>query len=112
MKLSVIIPAYNEKSTIAEVISRVEAVRLEKEIIVVDDGSTDGTVDVLRTIRDSGQILLHEPRARWHVTRKNPPRDSLVDPILDCARARHIYSSAERPLRLRLKVCIRCTCIR
>jgi len=62
MKLSVIIPVYNEKSTIAEVISRVAAVRLEKEIIVVDDGSTDGTVDVLRKIRDSGQILLHESR--------------------------------------------------
>ena len=48
--LSVIIPVYNEKSTISEVIEKVAAVELplEKEIIVVDDGSTDGTVEVLK----------------------------------------------------------------
>jgi len=47
--LSVIIPVYNEKSTISEVIEKVSAVELsvEKEIIVVDDGSTDGTVEAL-----------------------------------------------------------------
>ena len=49
--LSVIIPVYNEKSTISEVIEKVSAVELpiEKEIIVVDDGSTDGTVEILQT---------------------------------------------------------------
>jgi glycosyltransferase involved in cell wall biosynthesis len=49
--LSVIIPVYNEKSTISEVIEKVSAVELpiEKEIIVVDDGSTDGTVEILRS---------------------------------------------------------------
>jgi glycosyltransferase involved in cell wall biosynthesis len=62
MKLSVIIPVYNEERTIAEVIRRVREVLLEKEIIVVDDGSTDGTADVLRQLRDRGQILLHESR--------------------------------------------------
>lgn len=48
--LSVIIPVYNEKSTISEVIEKVSSVELpiEKEIIVVDDGSTDGTVEILR----------------------------------------------------------------
>ncbi|MBW2439203.1 MAG: glycosyltransferase, partial [Deltaproteobacteria bacterium] len=39
MKISVIIPVYNEKSTISEIVARVRAVDLEKEIIVVDDGS-------------------------------------------------------------------------
>ncbi|MDD5031561.1 MAG: glycosyltransferase family 2 protein [Patescibacteria group bacterium] len=43
MKLSVIIPVYNEINTIAEIIERVGKVPVEKEIIVVDDGSTDGT---------------------------------------------------------------------
>lgn len=62
MKLSVIIPVYNEERTIAEVIRRVREVRLEKEIIVVDDGSTDGTAEILRQLRDGGQILLHESR--------------------------------------------------
>ena len=62
MKLSVVIPAYNESKTIAEVIERVRAVDLEKEIIVVDDGSSDGTVNILRELRDEGLITLHESR--------------------------------------------------
>ncbi len=48
MKLSVIIPVFNERSTIEEVIDQVNRVAVDKEIIVVDDGSTDGTVEVLR----------------------------------------------------------------
>ena len=43
MKISVVIPVYNEAATVAELISRVQAVDLSKEIIMVDDGSTDGT---------------------------------------------------------------------
>jgi glycosyltransferase involved in cell wall biosynthesis len=50
MKLSVIIPVYNERSTIEEVVRRVRAVPIEKEIIVVDDGSTDGTADIVREL--------------------------------------------------------------
>ncbi len=46
MKLSVVIPVYNEKRTLSELIRRVEAVKLEKEIIIVDDASTDGTRDL------------------------------------------------------------------
>jgi glycosyltransferase involved in cell wall biosynthesis len=47
MKLSVVIPVYNEAATIEQLISRVQAVGIPKEIIVVDDGSTDGTRAVL-----------------------------------------------------------------
>jgi len=47
MKLSVVIPCYNEKDTIREIVSRVLAEPTEKEVIVVDDGSTDGTRDIL-----------------------------------------------------------------
>ena len=50
MKLSVIIPAYNEKNTILEVIRRVMDVPVEKEIIIVDDGSTDGTSEILKQV--------------------------------------------------------------
>jgi glycosyltransferase involved in cell wall biosynthesis len=46
-KLSVVIPVYNERQTLEEVLRRVEAVAIEKEIIVVDDGSTDGTRELL-----------------------------------------------------------------
>ncbi len=49
--LSVIIPAYNEGSTIAEVVRRVAAIPLPVEIIVVDDGSTDSTPSVLERMR-------------------------------------------------------------
>ena len=54
MKISIIIPAYNEEKTIAAVIERVDSVPLkgmEKEIIVVDDASTDRTAEVLKGIR-------------------------------------------------------------
>ena len=50
MKLSVVIPAYNEKATIEEILYRVQQVDVEKEIVIVDDGSTDGTRDILRDI--------------------------------------------------------------
>ncbi|MEM7033829.1 MAG: glycosyltransferase family 2 protein [Chloroflexota bacterium] len=47
--LSIIIPIYNEAGTIAELIRRVNAVDIEKELILVDDGSTDGTKEILNT---------------------------------------------------------------
>ncbi len=50
--LSVIIPVYNERNTIARVVSRVAALPLEKEIVIVDDCSTDGTIDVLKRLQD------------------------------------------------------------
>ena len=61
-KLSIIIPAYNEKSTIEEIVRRIRAVDLrnvEKEIIVVDDGSKDGTRDILKTIPNI-RYIFHE----------------------------------------------------
>jgi len=48
MKTSIIIPVYNEKDTIEEIVGRVLKVNLDKEIIIVDDKSTDGTSDILR----------------------------------------------------------------
>jgi glycosyltransferase involved in cell wall biosynthesis len=48
MKISIIIPVHNERDTIAEIIKRIEAVELDKEIIIVDDKSTDGTDKILR----------------------------------------------------------------
>ena len=50
MKLSVVIPVYNEAATVHEIIDRVQRVAIDKEIIIVDDCSTDGTRDVLLTI--------------------------------------------------------------
>lgn len=58
MKISVVIPVYDEVGTIREIIERVQAVPLEKEIIVVDDHSTDGTWDELKKLADDGAISL------------------------------------------------------
>jgi glycosyltransferase involved in cell wall biosynthesis len=63
MMVSVIIPVYNEAKTIAEVVSRVQAVDIDKEIIVVDDYSTDGTRDRLKELpqsNDNVRVLYHE----------------------------------------------------
>jgi glycosyltransferase involved in cell wall biosynthesis len=61
MKLSVVIPVYNEAATIRDLVRRVQAVALEKEIIVVDDGSTDGTRDILRGgLGSEIVVVLHE----------------------------------------------------
>lgn len=60
-KLSVVIPVYNEKNSLLEIIRRVQAVPIEKEIILVDDFSTDGTRDVLRDLeRREFKVLYHE----------------------------------------------------
>jgi glycosyltransferase involved in cell wall biosynthesis len=55
-KLTVIMPAYNERETITEALRRVKASPLEKEIIVIDDASTDGTRELLEADPD---IVLH-----------------------------------------------------
>jgi len=50
MKVSVVIPAYNEIHTIREIVHRVQATGVPEEIVIVDDGSTDGTRDVLKEL--------------------------------------------------------------
>lgn len=56
MKLSIIIPVYNEKNTVLEIIRRVEKAKLplgwEKELTIVDDGSNDGTKEKLEAIKE------------------------------------------------------------
>jgi len=54
--LSVVIPAYNEIKTVEKLLRRVREVRLQLEVIVVDDGSTDGTRDLLQNLTDQGLI--------------------------------------------------------
>jgi glycosyltransferase involved in cell wall biosynthesis len=64
-KLSVVIPVYNERRWIAEVVRRVRAVDVPKEIIVVDDCSTDGTRDLLRDMDgQDGVRVVYQPDNR------------------------------------------------
>lgn len=59
--LSILIPVYNEKATVLELLRRVEAVKLTvgKQIVIVDDGSTDGTRELLLGLGDRAIVVLH-----------------------------------------------------
>jgi len=62
--LSVIVPIYNEVDTLEEIVARMDATGLVKQIVLVDDGSTDGTRDVLEKLKKSKRkdlkIIFHE----------------------------------------------------
>ena len=63
MRVSFLVPAYNEASTIVEVLDRVSDLELDKQIVVVDDGSTDGTSDLVEGWRDGRDdvVLVRKP---------------------------------------------------
>jgi glycosyltransferase involved in cell wall biosynthesis len=63
MKISIIIPVYNEAATIKEIVSRVQRTDLDKEVIIVDDHSTDATSEYLKEISacyENVQVLSHD----------------------------------------------------
>jgi len=115
MKLSIVIPVYNESETICEVIKRVEAVNGDKEIIIVDDGSIDGTRTLLEKYEEKEDFkVIYQPknkgkgaalRAGFEIAKgeviiiqdadlEYNPKDYpvLLEPILD-GRADIVYGS-------------------
>jgi glycosyltransferase involved in cell wall biosynthesis len=64
MKISVIIPCFNERGTIEQLVDAVRAAPIENiEIVIVDDGSTDGTIDVLKEkVAQRADRILYQPR--------------------------------------------------
>src|SRR5437588_112496 len=61
MKLSIVVPVYNEKPTIDQILERIGKTPYQKEIIIVDDCSKDGTREILRQMEMSGRV----PSARF-----------------------------------------------
>jgi len=59
MKLSVLVPVYNEEASVETILRRVAALNMEREIIVVDDCSSDGTASILDKINIPGLQVIH-----------------------------------------------------
>jgi glycosyltransferase involved in cell wall biosynthesis len=74
-RVSFIVPAYNEAATIAEVLERVQALEFDKQVIVVDDGSTDDTPSVLEewASRDGVVLVRQENRGKGAAIRAAIP---------------------------------------
>jgi len=61
MKISIVIPVFNEESTILDIIKRIQNIGMDKEIIIVDDGSNDGTRGILKNLKeDNIKIFYHD----------------------------------------------------
>ena len=74
LKLSVVIPVYNERPTIEEVLKRVQAVNLDKEIIIIEDGSTDGTREFLEMVDHAANqksVVIMLSQARYELRTDN-----------------------------------------
>jgi len=79
MSLSVVMPVYNEKATIETILARVESTGLATEIIVIDDGSTDGTRDLLR------QIAPGHPRLMLRLHERNRGKGAAIQTGIQAA---------------------------
>jgi glycosyltransferase involved in cell wall biosynthesis len=96
-RVSFIVPAYNEAATIADVLERVEALELEKQVVVVDDGSTDATPAVLEQWagRNGIVVLRQENRGKGAAIRAAiPVLDGEITVIQDADME---YDPAEVP---------------
>ena len=92
IRLSVLIPVYNERSTLLEILRRVQVVPIEKEIIVVDNCSTDGTRELLQSLLDSGEAGTGDSRSTLRVVlqTENNGKGSSVRRALELSRGEYI----------------------
>lgn len=83
MKLSIIIPLYNEIGTIEELLKRIDKIRLDKEIVIVDDGSKDGSREWLEKLKDKNvKKVFHEKNQGKGMAIRTGIKESTGDIIL------------------------------
>ena len=88
MKLSVLMPVWNESATLEEIIRRVQTVDVDKEIIIVDNVSTDGTREILQAMLDSSHAGLPDSDSRIRIAfqEENLGKGASVRRALELAR--------------------------
>ncbi len=102
MKVSVVVPVYNERATLETVLERLEQVPLDLEVLVVDDGSTDGTRDLVRELesRYGLKVILHE-RNRGKGAAVRTGLEACTGDVVVIQDADLEYLPSEYPLLLR-----------
>jgi glycosyltransferase involved in cell wall biosynthesis len=97
VKISVIIPVYNERDTVAETIARVRASSVEKEIIVVDDASTDDTAEIVASLVGDDLRLLRQERNQGKGTAIRRGLEAVTGDVVIIQDADLEYDPADYP---------------
>jgi glycosyltransferase involved in cell wall biosynthesis len=87
--LSVLVPVYNEIGSVRTLLTRIEASPVEKEIIIVDDGSDDGTREVVQSLASDRMTLIAHHR--------NYGKGAAIRTALEFARGEYVIIESDRP---------------